>query len=264
MPYAHPIERVLGAGKVWFDPEDSSGNNTGYRYLGDTPGFVVPIDSEFLDTWSSDGQVAEREDLAVTRVTRGANITCKQISDANLNLFLMGTLADLVQSSGAVTDEAIDGVIQGRRYYLGASASNPLGNRTISAVTVTDDDTGSPTTYTVSDDYEIDTDTGALFIVPGGAIADGTNLLVDYTKGAITRAQITSADVAEQYGALRYEADNTRGSNRHLYAPRVLLRPTGELAFKSRENYMEMQFACEFMKKTGFAQVYIDGVPAAT
>jgi hypothetical protein len=264
MPYAHPITRVLGAGQLWFDLEDADGNNLGLRYLGDTPGFTLTLESETVDTWSSDGQVAEREDLAITRVIRNCSITCKQISDDNLGLFLMGSVADLVQTGGAVTDEAIDGVLQGRRYHLGASSSNPAGNRTVSALTVTDDDTGAPTTFVLNTDYEIDLDTGALFIVPGGGIADDTNLLVDYTKGSVTRAQVTSSDVAEQYGALRFYADNTRGANRNLYAPRVLLRPTGELAFKSREGYMEMQFACEFMKRTGFAQAYIDGVPAAT
>lgn len=255
--------RVLGAGEVWFDKENDSGQNQGLRYLGDTPGFAVPVESEQVDTWSSDGPVAEREDLAVTRITRNATITCKQISNENLALFLIATVETVNQTATPVVEEPINGVLQGHAYHLGVSASNPVGVRNIGSVTVTDDD-ATPTTFVLNEDYELDTDLGRIYIIPGGDITDGTNLLVDYTPVANSRPQVVASDLAEQYGELRYYARNSRGPNRHLIAPRVLLRPNGEAAFKSRENYMELEFQCEFLKKGTLAQAYIDGIPVTS
>jgi hypothetical protein len=248
---------ILGAGKLYFDPENSNGDLTGEIYLGDTPGFEMPVSSDIIDTWSSDGKVAEREDLAVTRIVRNATLRCKNISMYNLSLFVIGDHSTLAEAGGAVTDEAVNGVQQGRYYQLGVTSSNPTGVRTISAVTVTG--AGGTPSYAVDTDYTVDLALGRIYIVPGGSIADDANILVDYTKTAENRDHVAASDLGAKYGALRYIADNTRGPNRDLYVPRLLLRPDGSLAFKSRENYMEMQFQAEFLKRDSLAQAYIDG-----
>lgn len=250
---------ILGSGRVYFNPEDANEDSTGEIYLGDTPGFTVPVTSESIDTWSSDGAIAEREDLAVTRVVRSCGITVKNVSLYNLSLFIIGTQSTLTEAGGAVTDEAISNVQQGRYYQLGVSTANPTGVRTISSVTVTG--SGGTPTYVENDDYTVDLALGRLYIVEGGGIADDADILVDYTKTAESREQVSASDLGAKYGALRYIADNTSGPNRDLYVPRLLLRPDGELAFKSRDAYMLMQFQAEFLKRGSYAQCYVDGRP---
>ncbi|MFW5920925.1 MAG: hypothetical protein ACOCUS_03740 [Polyangiales bacterium] len=254
----HSITHVLGSGQLWFGLEDSDGNPQGLRYLGDTPGFTLQIQTEQIDTWSSDGPTAEREDLAVTQVTRSTQITCKEMSPENWGLFLIADVDELAETADSVTDEEHD-VKPGHAYHLGVTDENPVGARNVENVEVSDGDT---TTYDEGDDYELDADLGRIYIMPDGDIDEST-IHVDYDTTASTRDLITAADLAEQYGELRYYADNTRGPNRNLYVPRLILRPDGETQLKSREQYQQMQFQAEFLKREGKAQAYIDGVPVA-
>lgn len=254
------IKRVLGAGKIYFDPEDANGNLTGERYMGNTPGFAMPVSSESVESFSSDGPTAEREALAVTRVTRNVSLQCNQINRDNLALFVIGDAAELTQNNTPVVDEAIDGVLQGRYYQLGKPIT-PTGVRGVTSVTITDD-AGTPTQFDVDVDYTLDAAMARIFVVEGGNITDGTNLRADYTPDSNTRDQVTASDVKAAYGALHYIADNTEGPNNDVYIPRVILRPDGEIAWKSRDTFISLGFQMEALKRGTLAQVYIDGRPA--
>ena len=82
---------------------------------------------------------------------------------------------------------------------------------------------------------------------------------VDYTKTAMSREQLASASLAALQGALRFIADNPKGTNRDLYAPKVTLRPSGALQFKG-EDWMKMSYEAEFLKKNASTSaVFIDG-----
>lgn len=250
---------VMGAGRLYFAPEDPvTGLALDERYLGDTPGFEVQIESTTVPKFSSDGPTEELVDQANTRTVRNSQIQVENIDDDNLGLFFQADQSTVTGAGGAVTDEAINGVKQDRYYQLGQSNANPTGERDVSAVTVTDD-SGSPVTFTVTDDYTVDAALGRIYIVPGGAITDGTNLRVDYTQASTARSRLASNDNGPVRGALRFIADNTRGTNRDLYAPRAQLTPNGPLPFKSRDTWQQLQLATAFLKKDPLEQVYIDG-----
>jgi len=250
---------VVGAGKVFFDPEDAAGNLTGERYLGDTPGFAVQVESDKLESYDSDGPVAEKLLDVTIRVKRSAQIVCKDISADNLALFLVGDVATVSQSTGSVTDEALT-VKKGRYYQLGVSASRPAGVRDINAVAVTG--VGGTPTYVAGTDYTVDLALARLYIEPGGAIADGTPILVDYAKVATTWEEIVSHNLGAKRGALRFIADNTQGENRDLYIPKCEVSPSGEAAFKSRDSVQQLSFAVSFGRRGNHAQIYVNGRPA--
>jgi len=253
------LQRVLGAGKLYFDQEDASGNLTGEQYLGDTPGFALDISNTMVESWSSDGPTAEREASSSVKVTRGATLTAKNVSQENLALFIQGDVGDITATSAPVTGESIGAVKQGLYYQLGKMTAKPQGTRAVSAETVKD---GVPTTYTIVTDYTIDYDLARIYIVPGGTIVDGTDLLIDYTQDAKGWEEITSNDLGPAIGALHYVANNTDGPNRDVYIPRLRLYSTGSLNFKDRSKYLEMQFKMDVLLRTGAAQLYIDGRPA--
>lgn len=254
----HLNKIVLGAGKLYFDPFDDAGAKTGEEYLGDTPGFTVNVTTNNIEVMGNDTAVAELLANIATSVTRSANIVCQDMTASNLGRFMIGEVSAASQGNTPVTDHPINGVLQGRWYQIGVSATFPMGARDIGTVSVAD---AVPTTYDIGDDYELDLALGRIYIVPGGGIADGTDLLIDYTPATAAWERITASDLVSRRGALRYIADNTRGPNRDLYGPQVELRPGGDLAWKSRDTVQQLTFAAGFEKPDSGAALYIEGRP---
>lgn len=257
-------KKTIGAGRLYFEITDALGvpvDGGGEVYLGDSPGFGLTVESESLEDWSSDGPIAEKDVDVAIRVNRSFNLTTKNISFENLGLFVIGTAAQVAQSAGAVEDEEIPSVTPGRFYQLGANPENPTGARGVTSVVVTDADSDS---YELGTDYELDAATGRIRIVEGGEITQGSTLLVSYTRAANTRGQVTTDNLGAKYGRLRYVEDATFGEPKDLYAPFVQLKPTGELAFKSRDSVQQMGWEVSVQSPpAGGSALYIDGRPQA-
>lgn len=250
---------VLGAGYLYFDEEDTSGNLTGESYMAETPGFSLNVSTEKTEIDSSDTPVAETLVSLVKKVTRGGQITTNNMDDATFARFIQGDESTVTQSGSSVTDEEHT-VQQGRYYQLGASTSNPTGVRNVTSVTVTG--TGGTPTHTLTTDYIVNADEGRIYIVPGGGIADDATIEVDYTDGSDSRTRVASSGAGAKRGAIRFIGDNTNGEDRIVYIPKAELAPNGDLAFKDRDNAMLATFDLNILTRTGYEQVYVDGVPA--
>jgi len=261
-PYDLSTKRnlVLGAGYVYFDPEDANGDLTGEIYLGDGPGFSFTMAPEKTDIDSSDTPTAETLISITNKLTRSAQIGVRNISEQNLAFFIGGDTSTVTQTASAVSNEAHT-VTQGRYYQLGSSTTNPSGVRGVGSVVVTD--VAGTTTFDITDDYLLDTAGGRIYIVEGGAITTGTIIHVDYTPTANSRTRVASGSSPKK-GALRFVADNTAGTNREVYFPRVELAPSGDAAMKDRQNPIELTFDVAVLTRSGYEQVYIDGVAVAT
>ena len=248
---------VLGSGKIYFEQEDANGAlGAGERYLAETPGFSLSVSPDVLEDWSSDGKIAEKLLDITTRVNRGGTLMLKDALIDNIALFVAGGVATVTQTATPVTDEAFTAVVADRWYQLGRSLSNPTGVRNVSSVTITG--AGGTPTYVLDTDYELDAALARFRPIAGGDLA-GNDALVDYTPAANSRSRITSDQLGPKVGALRFVADNTAGANKDVWIPRVQLAPDGDLAFKSRDTVMQMQFQMRISGRTGYAQVYVDG-----
>ncbi|HRQ47773.1 MAG TPA: hypothetical protein PK725_12540 [Rhodocyclaceae bacterium] len=255
---------VLGAGYVYFDEHAADGSLTGERYLAETPGFSLTVASESLEDYSSDGPIAEKHMDVAIRVTRDAALTLKDMSTENFAIFLIAQAAILSTTAGAVEDTPINagnGVQQGRWYQLGVNDDYPTGVRQITGLVV-HDDAVTPNVFTLDDDYEVDLELARIYIVPGGGIANDTVLQGDFNRTVASWDQVSSNDLGAKTGALRYVAHNTRGQNRDLYLPDVVMKPDGEFAFKSRDTVQQMGFAVSVNTPgDGRSAVYLNGRP---
>jgi len=252
---------VLGAGYLRFAPYDANGDPQGRRYIGQTPGFTISGSTERATKYSSDGPTAELIRDITTQVDRSASITADDISDENLALFLMGSVQQISQTSGSATDERHT-VDQGLWYQLGASATDFTGARSVSNVSVTIDPDGAATSATAGDDYTVDLETGLLYVVPGGGISDGTEIGVDYDEASATWPQIETDNLGPKEGLLHFEGDNNEGENRDVVIPKCTLTPNGDMAWKSRDTFQQMQYDVRISKRDGMEQIYVNGRPA--
>lgn len=246
---------VLGKGRLYFDPWDLDTElPTGERALGNCPGFEISVTSNPLEHFSSESGIQEKDDEVLLSIVRNAVINCDNINIDNLGLFIIGGGATLSQSAGSSSNEGH--TVQKDRYYqLGVSASFPVGARNVSAVVVTG--TGGTPTYVAGTDYTLDAVKGRIYIIPAGAIANDAVLEVDYTKAAKTWTNFASESLTAVTGALRFVADNPKGANRDLFAPKTNFKPNGSFQWIG-DNWLSMSFNVEFLKRDlTTAQVYI-------
>lgn len=251
---------TIPKGKLYLDVFDTTGALTGERYLGNTPGAELSINSESLDHYSAEGGVNEKDESFVTQIDRKLSITCDDMSLETQALFVIGGIATLTQTSGAVVGEVVANVLQDRYYQLGVTPANPTGVRNVSLPVVK----SGITTYVENTDYSLDGPLARIYIITGGAIVDTSDLMVDYTKAAAVRQQIATSALEAKTGALRFVADNPKGVNRDFYAAKVNLKPSGNMTLKGEKaEWAKVQFDVEFLKRdANTAALYIDGRPA--
>lgn len=253
-------EYKLGKGKAFIDLLDASGNSIeGERYLGNTPGFSVTVDSQTLEHYSSEAGISEKDAEVLQQVSRTINITFDSMSRENLALFVSGSLADITQGTGSVTSEAHNGVKQGYFYQLGQDSSNPSGVRSVSSVVV--NGSGGTPTYVEGTDYNVDLTLARIEIIAGGGISDGDDLEIDYDLDAVGWEQVAATSAAAVSAAIRFIADNPTGENDDMYIPLCNVRPTGELPMIGTD-WQQAQLECEALKPSSGAAIYIDGRPA--
>lgn len=250
---------TLGRGRIYFDSfAAGTKNKTGERYFGNTPSFSLTMESETLDHFDSDGGIRVKDDSVLLELNRTGSFTTDNIDVENVALFLLGAASVLAQTATPVVDEQINDVLKDRYYQLGASPTNPSGVRNVSAVTVT---VAPSTPATLNTDYTIDLTLGLLYIVPTGTIADGSDLLVDYTPAAVSRQRIITAANAAIDGALRFVATNPKGTLLDYYMPYVRLSPNGEYQLKGDE-WQQMSFNVDIQKLNDTTEsIYVDGRP---
>lgn len=259
---------VLGAGYVYFDEYDeATAQYLGERYLANTPSLALAMEpgGEVKD-YEADGEIAALDLHIFTLLDRTAEFTCKDMSAANMALFVDGDLSSISTTAGAVAADTINGgkgVLQGYWYQLGQSIS-AAGVRAITTLVIKD---SVPTTYTLTDDYLADLTLGRIYIVPGGAIADDTVITADFAKTDVSWEQVAAARISRaRRGRLRFVAGNTAGTNRDLWIPDCQLHPMGDIQWKSRDTVQQMGFRLTIQVPTAvdgagnaLAPVYING-----
>lgn len=224
---ANGAELLLGSGKIYF-AELVSGALKGEEYLGDCTTFEITPSVTEISKRSSSTSARPKIASDVTDFSLALRIVGGQFNAANMARACGGEVGTLSQGGGTVADEVLNDVEAGKYY--------PLAKRNVSLVVVTN--IAGNVTYVANTDYEVDTRSGRIYIVPGGAIADLSDLKVDYTYSAESKTVVRAGLKSQIKGFLRYISDNTRGDNHEVQVWKVRLSPKSAIGLIS-ENYAE-------------------------
>lgn len=254
---------VLGRGKIYFDPYSAPGSyiTTGLRYIGNSPEFSLEVTTTQLDHYGSDQGLKVKDDSVILQLDRKGSFKTDEISDDNMQLFLIGQKSTITTTAGTLAAGSIDGVLPDRYYQIGKSLNNLSGLRNITTVVVKDDTAVTPAVFVLGTDYTVDLVLGVLYVIPGGAIDAGTNLRLTYSTTAISRDQIQTSAIAAVEGALQFVSYNPKGPQRDFYMPYVRLTPNGAFALKG-DVWQEISFNLEILQlDPSTAHIYMDGRP---
>ncbi len=254
---------VVSKGEMYFAPfKPGTQIPRGERKIGNSPEFNMTIESEELDHFSSEKGIREKDDSMTLEVTRTGSLITDNIVPENIALFFFGTSENLSITGATVTAEAIADVELGNTYQLGATLALPSGARALDIHTV-----GPPakkvivkkasTEMVEGVDYTIDMDLARLTILAGGTLVEGDDITVDYKTKTQTRSRVISGSSALE-GSLRFISYAPKGVKRDVFMPWVKLTPNGEISFIGEE-WQQLPFNIEALRKTGYEAIYADG-----
>jgi hypothetical protein len=167
-------------------------------------------------------------------------------------MFGVDPVADTVAAAVGET-ETITGVMLDRYYQLGVDDAHPAGIGTVANVVVNI----GVSVITPADNYTVDLLLGRIHVLPGAPdITDGDDLDITYDAVLQTRTLIIEAS-SQVEGALRFIADNPKGTNKDYYWPRVRISPTGDFALKG-ETWQTITFTGAVIQASdGRNRVYV-------
>jgi len=258
--HSHTKQYAILSGELYFEPV-VNGVYQGERYLGNAPSAELSIEPQKLDHYDADTNEVSKDFSFATRVDRAMALTLDDMSEENASLFFSATASTVTQTAVEVTDELHADVQLGRYYQLGQTSANPTGVRNVGTVSVK----VGIVTMALTDDYLLDAVRGRVYIVPGGAIVAGDDILVTYTPAANTRRRLASGAGTTVEGRLRFLANNLAGVNRDYYFPSVSITPSGSFQLKGGGENPQvgtLTLAVEILKPANAEAIYIDGEAA--
>lgn len=253
---------VLGRGKVYFARFASGEIPGAFRYVGNTPEVNLTVETEQLDHIDQ-GSGVNKVDVSVPlSVTRSGTMVMDDIQPDNLALFFLGSVAEQTIVAAASQEEDIDDVAPDQVHVIGLSASNRVGLRNLTGVTVTDQAASPSVTYVEGTDYSIDLVNGQITfldsVLIGATLAPDVRVNYGVTAGTYTRIISGSTPVE---GAMRFIESNADGENNQWIFPKISVTPNGDLALKG-DDFRTVPFNLAVLEPSSGEAIYINGQPA--
>lgn len=222
----------VGKGRCWFNRKTAAGVYTGERYIGNNDAFDTQANDTVLKVFDSGSRNRGLVATALQQREMTAKFKLRELMKENLALLWMGDNAQITQSNTPVVDEPIVAatVFKDRKYQLGGYGTPA---RNVSAVTVKHT-SGSPT-YVVDVDYKLNATEGTIYIIPGGAIAEGVALKVSYAKSNTPFDIVNLGSVPFIEGAMRFSADPAYGPVIDTLLWNVQMRPSSPVPLIGEE-----------------------------
>lgn len=252
---------TLGRGEVHFAVFGPGQIPGGERYLGNTPAFSFSTEIENLDHYNSDRGIREKDESIVLQVDRAGSIVCDNIAMENLAMFWFGEAITVTTVAATAQVETLASVSPGLGYQLGMSDAAPAGVRMVENVVLEVDVGGTATALVEGTDYTVDAERGRVTFLDGGQVTDGDEVSATYDVGGYTMPRVISGSQPIE-GALRFIAYNPAGKQIDYYLPWVKITPEGDYELKG-DDWQQMTFSMEILKKPGREAVYADGEPTA-
>lgn len=248
---------TLGRGELHFGQfRTNTQNPRGQLYLGNTPELGFTAEQESLDHYSSDRGVRIKDESVLLQLDYAGTFVTDNISPQNLALFFLGE--SLTQTTTAATGvtETFTRVELGRTYQLGTSDTSPSGVRAVDNVVL--EVSGTP--LVPGQDYVIDPALGSFTLLDSATgVADEDEISATYDIEASTRDRVISRSMTIE-GSLRFIAHNPAGADLDYFMPWVKITPNGDFQLKG-DDWQELSFNIEVLKKGSLESIYIDGRP---
>jgi len=164
---------------------------SGFEEFGNVTDFTVSVATEKLEHYSTASGIKVKDAEIVKSLDYAVKFEVDELRKETLEKFMLGSTTTQTQTASSVTDEAINGVKQGFWYKL--------AHFKVSYVVVTD--SAGSTTYQDGVDYQVDTEAGAIYIIPGGNIPDGSDILVDQMRQKTRYWEEQNTALQESYGS---------------------------------------------------------------
>lgn len=181
-------------GELWASPRDSSGNPTGFVFMGNVPEFQLSLEVEKVEhIESSTGQRAT--DSTLIKAKKGSiSLSVEELTDDNIKLALYGVSSDIIGATA--TDEVLPTGVAGGTLLL--------AHQKVSSVVIKDSN-ATPETLAVGTDYELDADFGSIKLLDITGLTQP--LKATYTYAATTSVSLFSGMMPERW--IRFKGINT-------------------------------------------------------
>ncbi|KKM64758.1 hypothetical protein LCGC14_1498130 [marine sediment metagenome] len=219
----------LGRGKLYLALLDASSLPGAYRDLGNAPSFNFSVEEENLEHFSSRAGLKVLDKRVAISKAVSIAFSLDELNHDNAGLFFGGSVSNIVNPAIAgVGADASEIIITssselGRAYPLLTAYDGtglPVAFSARSIPTITEDPTGTPVDGVLDTDYEIDKDSGLMFILAGSVIFPAGSVLGWWSAAdasAPATLDIMSALKASvQTYAVRYEGVNPANSSEKL------------------------------------------------
>ena len=250
---------TLGRGEVHFGQfKPTTQIPRGERYLGNTPELGFTAEQENLDHYSSDRGVRIKDESVLLQLDYAGSFITDNVSPDNVAAFFLGDALTTTVASATGVAFTLSDIEQGMSYQLGTTDATPSGARKIAVFAIT-----TPAACVAGVDYVVDLELGRVTILEGSTkLTEGlVSVVGTYNVEASTRNRVISkANTIE--GTLRYIAKNPAGDNIDYFMPWVKLTPNGDFQLKGDE-WQQLPFTLEILKKGSLESIYMDGRPYA-
>lgn len=235
--------QTLGSGRLLFNRfADGTKTGTGERYMGNSPDFANSQAEETLDHYNADDGVRTKDLSVQTSQDTSGSFTLDDISRDNLALWYLG-IKDTVAISAATALTQAFTAQKGTYVQLGVTTATPQGHGGLDNVVVKQ----GVTTIALTNNYEIDLETGRIYILETAPdIDDGDALVATFDTEVQTVDMVLSKSLSI-YGALRFVSNNPVGKKRDAFYPYVKISPNGDYNLKGTD-WQTLSFNLDILK----------------
>ena len=256
----------MNRGKMYFGPYRAGTNIPAYLdWVGNAPAVSLNIERQFQDHFASYDEDRSKDFSIDLNTNITGTFTTDTISPDNLaKAFGDGSTAKVTQAAITGHTEAFTVEKPGVFLRLGVTEDNGVGYRNLSNVVITKDNAGSPVTLVNRVDYQVEANTGLIEILEGGAVQAGDEISVTADVEASTFTRIITKNTSFR-GAWQFvtknKSDDNAKNQRIYYAPCAVIRPTGDIALVTENEYAQLTFTISFEKQPGHELLYVDDRP---
>lgn len=210
----------VGRGRLFIDRLSNAGVKQGAPFAGTVDELGITPSSEFIEKRT----MVDATNALISRVetsrTLELNATLAEWKKEQLAIALLGDVAEYTQAATPVVDEVWTTSCIKDRWYFPPTGKRKLTSYTVKAATVA---------KTEGTDYEIDAETGGVYIKIGGTITAGQQITVSYTPTLISAGsgltQLNIGTAGTILAEVRFIAEPLTGPIHELLLYRVHFAP---------------------------------------